>query len=189
MATVTPSPSRALDRSSRPRRRRAGPTPLAELAIVLPLFLVLLVGVVDLGANYADHLDTDRSTAATARALSADRLHDGTTCDLHVRDLSDEEARVACTAKAETHAEADAVRVHLSTAPGSTTGRTESVPAVVGVTETICVMTRATSATGLLTGAFSGRVHTSRATVTVPRDRAVDAVEPPFDGADWSWCR
>ena len=163
----------------RPPRHRAA---VAEIALALPLFLVVLVSVVDLGSNYADHLDTQRSTAATAQALAAGRLDEGTTCDLHVDGLGREQQRLVCTAKAETHADVDAARVKLVAGPDHQGGGSPST------TETICVMTRATSATGLLTGAFSGHVHTSLARVSVPVVEAVTAAEPPLEGGDWSWC-
>jgi Flp pilus assembly protein TadG len=163
--------------SARGRGRERGAA-LAEFVVCFPVLLVLMLVVVDLGANVGDGAETGRAAQDVAAAAATGRIAGDTSCRLAADgDLPQRTIRVVCAAKRATGRPDADVRVRVRTSPD-------------GAALAVCVMTRAASASGLLGAAFAGRAHEARAPA-----RLVDGVTPPADGGEaplpghgWRFC-
>lgn len=176
------------DRSPRRAKRLgAGAGSLIEFLICFPVFLVLLIAMVDLGVNHGDDAQTRDAAVAAARALDAAQPTGDTTCSLRVpRDTPEETRRLFCLAKARSGQDPADVRVMV---------RYEGPRQLTAV---VCVQSRAGSLSGLLAPFLNGRVHEAEArrsvavlhtaSATPPPPRPFAATEAPLPGHDWSFC-
>jgi hypothetical protein len=161
------------------RRRGERGSALAEFAICFPLFLLLMLAVVDLGVDYGDGMENDHAAADAAQAAATSNLGHDLTCSLASHGLLARRTRlVVCLAKDRTHRDPADVRVKV---------------AHLGPDDVVvCVQSRAGSVSGMLAPVFDGRVHESRAAVrasTAAGRSLPEGAEDPLPGHDWAFCR
>jgi hypothetical protein len=173
---------------------------MAEFVIAFPVFLVILVSVIDLGVNFGDGIQLSQGSSEAielaARSQVGTRTHCDVASDVLLAPLT---RRVICTTKAKTHLDPATVRVKVfyettAGAPLSDYQPTEAGHATDAIM-VMCVMSPENSATGLLSAVFHQRVHTARHTAKlgVPAkgsggQYAPAASERPLEGQNWSFC-
>ena len=163
------------------RHRSERGAALAEFAICFPVFMLLMLAVVDMGVNYGDGVETEHAAEAAAHAGAVAKPGDDATCDL-VPDgtLARPTRRLICLAKAGTHLDAHKVRVRV-------------VHGDDDHTVVVCVQSRADSVSGMLGPLLDGKVHEARsaATTDLPSGASAPSTggEQALGGHDWSFCR
>jgi Flp pilus assembly protein TadG len=173
---------------------------MAEFVIAFPVFLVILVSVIDLGVNFGDGIQLSQgSTEAVQLAARSDvgsRNHCDVASDVPLAPLT---RHAICLVKAKTHLDPTTVRVKIfyETSHGAPTADYQPTSAdhASDATMVVCVMSPENSATGLLSAVFNHRVHRTRDTVRlgVPVKASGGSYPPaaserPLDGQTWSFC-
>lgn len=173
---------------------------LAEFAFCFPVFLLLMMAVVDLGVNFGDKVETAHAAREAARAGSVSKVGDDSSCALDVPATTPLLSRqLFCLAKARTHMDPSDVRVKLfyEGVNGKVTTNYQPPRPTSSSTATIvvCVQSRASSLSGLLGVFLDGKVHESKSMVKtgLPAPAASGlypeaAQESPLPGHDWSFC-
>lgn len=155
---------------------------LVEAAIVLPVLVALLFGIIDFGFLFSRQLTARNGTHYAARAAAVADAGTDTTCSLDPRPASDATAALMCLAKQKSGIPAHDVRVRLVLSPD---GYARGKPLAV------CTEFRAHSITGLFGPLLDGRVVRNKTEYRLEQVDAdaplVTAEEASFQGS-WSWC-
>lgn len=157
------------------RRRSERGAAIAEFALVVPIFVVMLMGIVDFANAFNDANSVRQGVREGARQLVvADWDHDG--CS------GTSAQRVACVTRARIGLDPADVRVRIELG-----GAYEA-----GGQATVCAMYRASSITGMFGPVLDQQRFTSRITMRIEE---IDDVSPlaayseaAFAGSDWNWC-
>lgn len=162
----------------RPGRRHTGQrgAAMVEFALIMPVFLLLVMGVIDFGATFNDYNSVRQGVREGARqAVVAD-------WDLGSCTSGSSSARVACVTTDRIGLDPARTRVRVQLEGDYQPG--EQL--------TVCAMYGAGSMTGLFGPFLDGRVLTSHITMRIEQ---IDDVAPltTYDegalaGQDWSWC-
>lgn len=167
-------------------RRRTG-TPergaaIVELAIALPLLLVLLTGIIDFGLVLSDQISLRQGVREGARqAVVADF---GSSCS--ATGANADRTRLLCLTKQRT--DTSDVSVYVKLAPASGTTPVPTNPAV-GQAVIVCAAAPMQSTSGFWSAALDGRHLTSetRMRVEVASNLTAGGDADPT-GQGWSWC-
>ena len=187
----------ALPHRSRILRRSDKGGALVEFAIAFPIFMLLLLAVVDMGVNFGDKVETAHASREAARAGSVSKVGTDTSCDLDPNGtLAVLTEELFCLAKARTHMDTAEVRVKVfyEGVNGKETTNYDPVPPALSATSTIvvCLMSNAKSISGMLSTVFDGNAHESRALIKNGRPQGgvypPPGEENPLPGQDWSFC-
>jgi hypothetical protein len=151
-----------------------------EFALVAPILLAIVLGIVDYGLWFSDGLAVKSATREAARAAAAD--------DLDSRCAGSRTERAVCRAR--WHIDPDGEREMAGTArvvgPTGTLDEWKPGSAVI-----VCMMLRVDSLTGFTPMPSDGVVR-SNVAMTVEEPDLAESVEPaledPLPGTDWSWC-
>ena len=148
---------------------------MVEFALVVPVFLMLVMGVIDFGATFNDYNSVRQGVREGARqAVVADWDLDGCT--------GTPSQKISCVTKDRIDLDASRVRVKVQLE-----GSYEP-----GEQLTVCAMYRARSLTGMFGGLLDNQVLTSSITMRIEQIDDVapltDYSQPAFAGKDWSWC-
>ena len=182
-----------------PRRRHRGErgAALAEFAICFPVFMLLMLAIVDMGVNFGDKVETEHAAREAARAGSVAKTGGNSSCSLTPNGTLPVLTRqLFCMAKARTHMNPANVRVKIFYEGVNGKVTTNYQPATAGAASTativVCVQSRADSVSGMLSPILDDKVHESRSLVKtgVPSGGTYPATgeEHPFSGHDWSFC-
>jgi len=173
---------------------------MAEFVIAFPVFLVILVTVIDLGVNFGDGVQLSQGASEAAQLAARSNVGGRDHCDVASSlPLASLARHAVCLVKAKTHLDPSTVRVKLfyETGDGQPTADYQPTSAgkASGATMVLCVMSPENSATGLLSAVFNHRAHHARFTarLQVPVKSAGGqyppaATERPLAGQDWSFC-
>lgn len=165
----------------RTRRSRRGGAPsrgaaVVEFALVVPIFLLLVMGIIDFGFAFNDYNSVRQGVREGARQIVvADWNTDGCTTGTSSQ-------RAACVTKARIGLNAADTRVKIV------------LPAAYqpGNQVTVCAMYPFRSLTGLFGAALNGRAARSKLTMRI--EQIDDAApisnyqETALPGQSWSWC-
>lgn len=148
---------------------------MVEFALIVPVFLLLVMGVIDFGATFNDYNSVRQGVREGARqAVVADWDLDGCT--------GTASQKISCVTKSRIDLDSSRVRVKVQLE-----GTDEP-----GEQLTVCAMYRARSLTGMFGGLLDDRVLTSRITMRIEQiddDAPVTTyAETPLTGEDWAWC-
>lgn len=150
---------------------------IVEFALVAPLLLGLLLGILEVGFGLNDAQSLRSGTSGAGRSAAV--LHSpDRACATASTPPNDATRAVVCDVKERVGLSDTRVRVLV---PGGWS-RGESV--------VVCSQRRATSLTGFFPF-LDGQVMTNRSEFRIERiatDTPVDFAEPAPAGADWSWC-
>jgi Flp pilus assembly protein TadG len=148
---------------------------MVEFALVIPVFLLVVMGVIDFGATFNDYNAVRQGVREGARqAVVADW------------DLADctgtASQKISCVTKDRIDLDPSRVRVKVDVdgdyQPGDQL--------------TVCTMYRARSLTGMFSGLLDDQVLTSHITMRIEQiddaDPVTDLAETPLTGETWSWC-
>ena len=175
-------------RASRPSERGAS---IVEFALVFPLLILLMMGVVDFGVNYGNKVQSTHAAREGARSGSVGKVvppsgfaigDTGTKCRLFGFALdaaintggaitaleTDTSKNLACLTKYRTKINQNEVRVKVAYMDGNglrTTDFTHATRQSNKYSIIVCVSTRVYSLTGILSAAFSGKFHHARSVI------------------------
>ena len=148
---------------------------LVEFALIVPIFVLLVMGTIDFGNTFNDYNSVRQGVREGARqAVVADWDLDSCT--------GSSSAKVACVTSA---------RIGLQDA------RTRVKVQLEGTYEpgeqlTVCAMYQADSLTGMFSALLDSRSLNSKITMRIEQIDDVapltDYAETPLTGQDWSWC-
>lgn len=170
-----PLPHRSGARASRGRSRGQRGAALVEFALVVPIFVLLVMGIVDFGNAFNDYNSLRQGVREGARqVVVADWDTDGCSSGTASQ-------RAACVTKARIGLTDDTrVKIVLPTdyEPG------EQV--------TVCAMYPLRSLTGMFGAVLDGRAVSSELTMRIEQIDDGDPItayeETALAGEDWSWC-
>jgi Flp pilus assembly protein TadG len=173
---------------------------MAEFVIAFPVFLIVLVAVIDLGMNFGDGIQLSQGTSEAVQLAARSDVGHRDHCDIATNlPLATLSNHAICLIKFKTHLDPAGVRVRIfyETNDGQPTADYQPVTAgeAGGATMVVCVMSPEKSATGLLSAVFDRRVHHDRVTtrLEVPVKAAAGSYPPaaserPLTGQNWSFC-
>ncbi|MCC6226061.1 MAG: pilus assembly protein [Microthrixaceae bacterium] len=173
---------------------------LAEFAFCFPVFLLLMMAVVDMGVNYGDKVETAHAAREAARAGSVSKVGNDSSCSITAASTPPTLTRqLFCLAKARTHMDPTDVRVKVFYEGVNGKLTTNYQPAAAGSSSTativVCVQSRAESLSGLLGPFLDDKVHESKSLIktglpaaTASGQYPTAAEETPIPGHDWSFC-
>jgi Flp pilus assembly protein TadG len=182
-----------MSRRTRLRRDERGQG-MVEFAIVLPVFILLIVGLIEFGATYSGIISFRQGIREAGRQASVGTFGSNTTCP------QDPEApaavppgpnpntiKIICMAKDQagvknsTAVYVKFLDVDLGT-PGTYT---------VGKAILVCAVDPLTSITGLMKPLFNGRYAKSKAAFRIEKTNGTVTVGGDTDptGQAWSWCK
>jgi Flp pilus assembly protein TadG len=148
---------------------------MVEFALVVPIFLLLVMGVIDFGATFNDYNSVRQGVREGARqAVVADWSLDDCT--------GTASQKVSCVTKERIDLDSSRVRVKVQLE-----GDYEPSDQL-----TVCAMYRARSLTGMFGGLLDDRVLTSSITMRIEQidedDPITTYAETALSGEDWAWC-
>lgn len=148
---------------------------MVEFALVIPVFLLVVMGIIDFGATFNDYNSVRQGVREGARqAVVADWDLDSCT--------GSSSQKIACITKDRIDLDANRVRVKVSV-----DGDYEA-----GDQLTVCAMYRARSLTGMFGGLLDDQVLTSSITMRIEQiddeNAVTDYAETALTGESWSWC-
>lgn len=190
---VDSGPVKIAARSSRRDCRRSERGVAAvEMAIVFPVFVMFLFGILDFGINWQHRLQSTHAAREVSRAASVARMGEVTTCPV-VGITSPHPLLHQAICLAQKKSGVDAADVRVKVLYMGPNGRQSTNLANTRNSVVVCIMVRARSATLLMTPFFSGRFYTDRSvTKTAKPSGGVpvpEGQETAFPGANWNFCR
>ena len=166
---------------ARQRRDRERGAALVEFAIVFPLLVLLLSGIIDFGMAFSNLNAARQGVREGARqAVVANLDSDGTCTILGGGTMADATRKVICMTKSRIGLPEADTRVMVAF------GGTNQV----GDSLLVCAQYPLTSATGVFEPVMDGRALTSKVEMRIEKtDLALTAgAESALPGEDWSWC-
>lgn len=161
---------------------------LVEMALVLPLLLMIVFGIIEFGTTYSNYIGLRDGVRNAARSGAVGNMGQSTNCGLEDADeASTQVKRLMCLTKRQAGLDPSALRVKVMSANSTFTGAGtfQKNEALI-----ICAQIPTKAVTGFLGQALTG--HTLRTKVAMRIERsdivAVAGEETPPDGEDWSWC-
>ena len=164
-----------------------------EFAIVLPVLITLVMGIIDFGSLFSTWSTLRQGVWAGARAGSVANWSSAPSCTLTFTGggapPSTDLQSLMCLAKAQIGLNQASTRVDvlIDDYTLSTTGASWAVGAAL----TICAETPARSASGVFGSLFSGRYLRSKTTIRIEQPAAnaeTQGYETDPSGGGWSWC-
>jgi hypothetical protein len=151
-------------------------TALLEFALVVPIFVLLVMGTIDFGMTFNDYNSVRQGVREGARqVVVADWTAGSCTSGTSVQ-------RAACITKDRIGLDAARTRVRIDVVDSYEPGDPISV----------CAMYQARSVTGFFSAILDNKVLTSHITMRIEQidDAApvADYSEAPLSGESWSWC-
>jgi len=149
---------------------------MVEFALVVPIFLALVLGMIDFGFAFNDYNSVRQGVREGARqAVVADWSTDGCTS-------GSSSARIACITKARIGLNTENTRVKIVLPTTYAAGNQLQV----------CAMYPFGSLTGFFGAALNGRAAKSEITMRIEQLDAANPVtnyqDTALAGQDWSWC-
>ena len=167
-----------------------------ELAILLPIVLLLVFGVIEFGTVYNDYISLRQGTREAARqgavANFGTSFSTGSPCHLTLASgstPSDDIKKLMCSAKREVGLKGTNVRVKVLFAnPGFTTASTSWT---MGDGLIVCTQSAIDTATGLFDPFIGGKMLRTKTAIRIEQPTAATETsgsESPPSGGDWAWC-
>lgn len=159
----------------RHRRRSERGAALVEFALVVPIFILLVMGTIDFANAFNDYNSVRQGVREGARQVVVAKW-DSTGCS------GSSAAKVACLTKQRIGLDAARTRVKVVV----------EGPYEPGEDVTVCAMYQAKSITGMFSVMLNSKALTSRITMRIEQldstNPLVTYAESPLSGQDWSWC-
>lgn len=173
-----------------PTRRRASErgAALVEMALVLPILMMVLFGVVEFGATYNNYINLRDGVRNAARSASVGNFGTTDGCDLTGgTEASTNVRRLMCLTKEQTGLNEENLRIKVLTANADFTGAGTFAKndAII-----ICAQIPTQAMTGFLSTALTGKTLRTKVAMRIERSdiTATAGDEHAPTGRDWSWC-
>lgn len=164
---------------------------MVEFAFAFPVFLLLLLGLVDFGYLYSDGVLARNGTREAARAAAVGKIGTAPNCTITAdTGVGQGNKRLTCLTKERLHREGTDARVKIMLID-QTNAPTASIwdP---NNSLVVCTMTTARSITGAIDPFLDGSAHRNRTVIQIerlPSNYGLGASEEtPLDGQNWAWC-
>jgi len=174
----------------RPARQRGAA--LVEAAIVAPMIIVLLLGVIDFGLNLSNQVSLRQGAREGARQGVVANFGTTTSCGAtFVVPGSANMQKLICLTKARSDLSATTVSVAIRFDPGSTSYPAGTASPPVGNGLVVCTAAPLQSVTKLFTPALDGKYLKTKTVMRIEKASGVaesQANEADPTGDNWSWC-
>lgn len=181
-------------RRSSPERPAERGVALVEFAIVAPLLLALLMGIVDFGLSLSNQISLRQGVREAARQGSVADFGPTASCGAQLATPGTVNMqKLICLTKARSDVSATKVSVAIRFDPGSTSypAPTSGTDAPVGNGIIICTAAPLVSVSKLFTPVLDGKFLKTKAVMRIEKGSGVleqQANETDPTGANWSWC-
>ena len=161
---------------------------LVEMALVLPLLLLIVFGIIEFGTTYSNYLGLRDGVRQSARSGAVGNFGQSTTCGLEDADeASVSSKRLMCLTKRQTGLNFDQVRVKIMSANSTFTGAGNFAKNDALI---VCAQISTNAVTGFLGTALAGKTLRTKVAMRIERSDivATPGEEDPPTGGNWSWC-
>lgn len=184
VAPGTAAPRRRFGRGRLGERGAA----LVEMALVLPLLLMVVFGIIEFGTTYSNYIGLRDGVRNAARSGAVGNFGQSSFCGLEDADeASVAVQRLMCLTKRQTGLDPDEVRVKIMSANSTFTGAGTFAKNDALI---ICAQVPTQAVTGFLGTALAGKTLRTKVAMRIERSdiEAVAGEETPPAGQSWSWC-
>ena len=186
---------RSATRHARPRRRGERGAVIVELAMCVPLLIMLSLGIIDYGTMFTDKISLKGGVREAVwnggRQIFGSAVDCGLTgvagSGVPAADANTE--RIMCMAKTRTQLDPDGIRVKVIFFDIETP--TAPATYIAGTGIMVCAMRQANSVTGFFSFALDNTIQTAKLGGLISNAAAPglsELEETPFAGASWSFC-
>ncbi len=161
-----------------------------EMALVLPLLLMIVFGIIEFGTTYSNYLGLRDGVRQAARSGSVGNMGSTESCNLvGAGEASSEVRQLMCLTKAQTGLDTSQVRVKIISANStfSDAGTFAKNDALI-----VCAQIPTKAVTGFLGTALTGKTLRTKVAMRIERSDldlvATAGDEDPPTGENWSWC-
>jgi Flp pilus assembly protein TadG len=186
-----PTPSRrGFGRAGRRRARGERGAALVELAIIMPIFVILVFGILEFGITYNNYISLRQGTREAARQAAVGNFGSTTTCSLTglTGSPSTDVQKVMCLAKSQSGLAYANTRVKVITGnPDFTTDGTFTK----GDSIIVCTMYPVDASAKIVSPLLGGAILKTKTSMRIETQYSTTETggsESALSGGDWSWC-
>jgi Flp pilus assembly protein TadG len=178
--------------ASRPRLRRRcrgeRGAALVELALILPLFVILVFGVIEFGLTYNNYITVRQGVREAARQAAVGNFGSITSCSTHGTPGNTQTQELVCLAKQQIGLSYDNTRVKIisGAADFESTGTFSPGDSII-----VCAMYPVDGTAAFVTPVLGNSILKSKTTMRIETSYTTKPVtfeETPLSGEGWSWC-
>lgn len=161
---------------------------LVEMALVLPLLMLIVFGIIEFGTTYSNYLGLRDGVRNAARSGAVGNFGQTSFCGLEDADeASASIQRLMCLTKRATGLNQDQVRVKILSANSTFSGAGTFAKNDALI---VCAQVKTSAVTGFLGSALSGKFLRTKVAMRIERSDIVATAgeEDPPPGGNWSWC-
>jgi Flp pilus assembly protein TadG len=158
------------------------------MALVMPLLLLVVFGIIEFGTTYNNYLGLRDGVRQAARSGAVGNMGSTTDCDLvGAGEASTNVQQLMCLTKSQTGLDPSQVRVKVMSADSSFGGAGAFAKNDALI---VCAQIPTQAVTGFLGTALTGKVLRTKVAMRVESSDLVATAgdEDPPSGEDWSWC-
>jgi hypothetical protein len=179
------------DRRDRRDRRDESGAVLVEFALILPLLMILLLGIIEFGDVYNNYISIRQGVREAARQGSVANFGTDGSCTLSLASSpSADLQKLMCLTKNQIGLPPGDVAVKILIADKGLA--TSGQPWKTGNGLVVCAQTKLTSISGFFTDLFASKYLKSKTTIRieqgVPDPGEIEGFETAPTGGSWSWC-
>lgn len=164
---------------------------LVEFAFAFPVFLLLMLSLIDFGYIYSGRIQTRNGTREAARTAAVGKVGNAEVCDINAATpLGIQNKRLICLTKERLGAPVANSRVHVILIDPTyvpTTNVWDPQNSLV-----VCTMSKAVSVTGIIEPFLGNAVHRNRTVIQLEKLTAYQPIatggESPLPSQTWDWC-
>jgi Flp pilus assembly protein TadG len=158
------------------------------MALVLPLLLLIVFGIIEFGTTYSNYLGLRDGVRQAARSGSVGNMGTTTSCNLvGAGEASTQVQRLMCLTKAQTGLDTAQVRVKIMSANSSFSGAGTFAKNDALI---VCAQIPTKSVTGFVGTALTGKTLRTKVAMRIERSDLIATAgdEDAPTGGNWSWC-
>jgi hypothetical protein len=182
----------SMRRSERAGGRRERGAVLVELAMVTPILIVLVMGIVDFGMMFSERISMRGGVREASWNASRGMLGSADGCTLTFAGPAPSAATQRVMGLAKDRSELPEANYRVKVRLVDLDNASLAGTGAVGQGIMVCAMRPARSTTRFFAGLLDNRVQEGRLTnviiVTDPANPITPGEEQPLPGRDWSWC-
>lgn len=165
---------------------------LVEFALVFPILMVMMMGIVDFGVNLSNQISVRQGVREAARQGAVANFGSTTNCGATgVQTGSDNMRRLICLTKSRSSVTGADVRVAVRFDPSPSSYPAPSTSGPVGNGIVVCSAVPLTSVSGLFGFAVSDKYLRTKTVMRIEQASGVaetPAAETDPTGESWAWC-